>query len=218
MPAIAVIDDRQSDRETISKVIQSLMKEPGKEGWIVIADDPPSDEREIVAWLDEHDAVVLVADWRLNEGAKGARVVNYEASALVREIRQRRPAFPIWIVTGYKNEVMDYLKDVENIVDRREFMQNAEVLVSQMVRAGQRRHEQQREQFRRFDELAQKVAKGEATVKEKDELRGLQGFVQAELQGVVNLDGAIGQIEQLLDEAEGLRRTVEGRLRRRKEG
>src|ERR1700728_3342689 len=90
MPTIAILDDRKTDRETIRRVVVSTLKQvEGGGSWKVVSDDPPSKERDVLQWLDENDAPVLVTDWRLNEGAKGTRVVGYEADRLIREIRAK---------------------------------------------------------------------------------------------------------------------------------
>src|SRR6185312_11083203 len=175
MPAIAILDDRKNDRETIARVVTSTLKQMKQDDrWKVVAEEPPSKERDVLHWLDENDANVLVSDWKLNEGAKSQRVVNYEADALIREIRSKRPTFPIYVITGFETEARAHLKDVENIFSRKDFTKNSESVVPQMVRAGTRRYEEQRELLARMDSLARKVAGGGASAKDRKELQGLQ--------------------------------------------
>src|SRR5437016_9423409 len=105
MPAIAIVDDRKDDRETIGRVIRSTLKKlKQSDSWSVVSDEPPLKEHDVLQWLDENDATVLVTDWKLNEGAKGKRVVNYEADRLIQEIRTKRPNFPIFVITGFESE------------------------------------------------------------------------------------------------------------------
>jgi len=108
-------------------------------------DSPPPRERDVLQWLDENDATVLVTDWKLNEGSKGRQVVTYEADRLIREIRSNRPSFPIFVITGFASEAQSHLKDVENIFSRESFTKGADSIVPQMLRAGQRRYDEQRE-------------------------------------------------------------------------
>ena len=213
MPAIAILDDRKNDRETIARVVTSTLKQMKQDDhWKVVAEEPPSRERDILHWLDENDANVLVSDWKLNEGAKSQRVVNYEADALIREIRNKRPTFPIFVITGFETEARAYLKDVENIFSRKDFTKHSESVVPQMVRAGTRRYEEQRTLLARMDSLARKVAGGAGSVKERRELQSLQGYFQAELPGIADLDGVLKQFEETKKNADALRQRVERRI------
>jgi len=217
MPAIAILDDRKNDRETIARVVTSTLKQMKQDDrWKVVAEEPPSKERDVLHWLDENDANVLVSDWKLNEGAKSQRVVNYEADALIREIRSKRPTFPIYVITGFETEARAHLKDVENIFSRKDFTKNSESVVPQMVRAGTRRYEEQRELLARMDSLARKVAGGGASAKDRKELQGLQGYFQAELPAIADLDGVLKKFEEAKKQADVLRQRVERRIARTK--
>src|SRR5689334_13280202 len=100
MPTIGIIDDQKGSRESLVRVIRStLNKLKVSDKWSVVSDAPPRNESDILEWLDQNDATVLVADWRLNEGSKDKRVVNYEADRLIETIRATRPSFPIYLVT-----------------------------------------------------------------------------------------------------------------------
>jgi hypothetical protein len=214
VPTIAILDDRKDDRETITRVVRSTFKKLDEAGeWQVVSDEPPSKERDVIHWLDENDATVLVSDWKLNEGAKSKRVVNYEADFLIREIRGKRPTFPIFIVTGFENEAREHLKEVENIFSRKDFTKNAENLVPQMIRAGRRRYEEQRDLLTRMDSLARKVAVGGASAKNRTELQSLQGYFQAELPTIISLDGVLTEFEKTKKKADALRERVQRRIK-----
>jgi len=215
MPTIAILDDRKDDRETIGRVVVSTLKRiDGGSKWNVVTDDPPSRERDVLRWLDENDAPVLVTDWKLNEGAKGKRVVNYEADRLIQEIRAQRPSFPIFVITGFASEAHSHLKDVENIFTRQDFNKNAATIVPQMIRAGTRRYEEQRDLLTRMDAVSVRVATGRATPEDRAELKGLQGYFQAELSSIVSLDSVLGDFEAAKTRADTLRKKVERRLGR----
>lgn len=217
MPAIAIVDDRKSDRETVGRVVNSILKQLKEdERWTVILDEPPAKERDILHWLDENDATVLVTDWKLNEGAKSERVVSYEADSLIKEIRRKRPTFPIFVITGFASEAQGHLKEVENIFSRHEFNKNAATVVPQILRAGLRRYEEQRDLLTRMDELARRVATGKASKKERDELKSLDGYFQADLPAIVTLDSVLGELEQVTKRADVLRRKVEKRVKNTK--
>lgn len=214
MPAIAIVDDRKSDRETIGRVVKSILKQLKEDKtWTVVLDDPPAKEHDILHWLDENDATVLVTDWKLNEGAKSERVVSYEADRLIKEIRGKRPTFPIFVITGFESEARVHLKDVENIFNRKDFTKNASTVIPQILRAGYRRYEEQRDLLTRMDVLARKVAKGKASTKERDELNSIDGYFQADLPAIVTLDAVLADFETVTKRADALRRKVEKRVK-----
>jgi len=213
MPSIAIVDDRKDDRETITRVVTSTLRKMKElHDWGVVSDEPPSRERDVIHWLDENDATVLVSDWKLNEGANSQRVVTYEADRLIKEIRDKRPTFPIFVITGFESEARAYLKEVENIFSRQEFTRNADQLVPQMIRAGTRRYDEQRNLLSRMDTLARKVAAGSGSKKTKAELKSLQGYFQAELPTYINLDEVVKEFESAKNRANALREKVQRRL------
>jgi hypothetical protein len=217
VPAIAIVDDRKNDRETIQRVVASTVKKLNEaENWQVVSDEPPSIEKDIIPWLDENDATVLVTDWRLNEGAQSQRVVNYEADRLIGALRAKRPTFPIFVITGYENEARAHLRDVENIFNRQYFAKNADNIVPQMIRAGLRRYDEQRNLLTRMDILARKVAKGKALPKDRAELESLHGYFQAELPSIISLDGVLAEFEEIQKKSEALRQKIDRRLNKEK--
>ncbi len=182
MPTIAIVDDRPADRETIRRVVASTLRQLGRtDTWSVVTDDPPKDQADVVSWLDENDAAVLVTDWRLNEGAKDNRAVAYEADALIAAIRSRRPEFPIYVITGFESEARGHLSSVENVFSRDYFADNAAVLVPQMLArwpaavcgaaqvAGTRRR------------AVESRGRGRCDHAQREELSGLHGYFAADL-------------------------------------
>jgi CheY-like chemotaxis protein len=217
VPSIAIVDDRKGDRETIGRVLRSTLKKLKEtDSWHVVSDEPPSKERDVLHWLDENDATVLVTDWKLNEGAKGTRVVSYEADRLIKEIRAKRPNFPIFVITGFESEAQAHLKDVENIFSRQHFTRYADTIVPQMLRAGLRRFEEQRDLLKNMDSLARQVAAGTASAAQRAELNSLQGYFQAELPAVISIDSVLTEFETAKRRAEALRRKVQRRLTSKK--
>lgn len=217
MPTIAILDDRKGDRDTITLVVRStLRKMKQDDNWDVVSEAPPSKGRDVIHWLDENDATVLVCDWKLNEGAKRQQVVNYEADLLIKEIRAKRPTFPIFIITGYQDQARTHLKEVENIFSRAEFTQQADDVVPQMIRAGGRRYDEQRELLTRMDSLSRKVAVGGASVKNRLDLKSLQGYFQADLPTIINLDEVLTEFEKTKKKAQALRQKIQNRINRRK--
>jgi hypothetical protein len=194
-----------------------MLKKLGQtSNWSVVPMEPPKAERDVFHSLDENDVTVLITDWRLNEGSKGQRVVNYEADRLIAEIRQRRPTFPIFVVTGYKGEANAHLRHVEGVYDRTDLANGLENILPQMLRAGQRRFDEQREMLARADVLARRVAAGKATADERKELNGLQGLFQAELPTLMTLDGVLSEFTSIEKRANTLLRKVKSRIAKSK--
>ncbi len=213
MPTIAVIDDRKPQRETLCRLIKSTLRKLKRDDqWTVIGDAPPSDEEDVLQWLDECDATVLITDWKLNEGASGRRAVNYQADRLIREIRNKRPAFPIFVVTGFKEMAHPHLSHVEGLFSRNDFTTTVDTILPQMLRAGQRRYDEQRLLLSKLETLARSVASGEATVDERERLQGLQGYFQTDLPTIINLDGVLSEFESLQRRADALRKKIQARL------
>ena len=214
MPTIAILDDRKNDRDTIGKVVISTLKRLGKtDYWSVVMDGPPSKEYDVIEWLDENDAPVLITDWKLNEGARGEQVVNYEADALIREIRAKRPSFPIFVITGFESEARSYLREVENIFTREQFTRGAATIVPQMIRAGLRRYEEQHKLLGRMGDLSRRVAIGTATSSDLGELQSLHGYFQADLPSLIDLSVVLKQFEDAKAQADALRSRIQARLR-----
>ena len=166
-----------------------------------------------------NDATVLVSDWKLNEGAKSQRVVNYEPDRLIHEIRIRRKNFPIYVITGFESEARAHLKEVENVFNRKEFTKNAwkRMWKLKMIRAGlPHSYEEQRELLGNMDSLARKVAAGRSSSKDKAELKSLQGYFQTDLAAIVSLDGVLTELEEVAMKADKLRQKVERRIRKKK--
>jgi len=217
MPTIGIIDDQKSSRESLARLIRSMLKKMKvSDRWSVVSDGPPPNESDILEWLDQNDATVLVADWRLNEGAKDKRVVNYEANRLIETIRARRPSFPIYLVTSYPNDAEPHGQNVESIYARNVFVNDIQSLLPRMMRAGLRRHEEQREVIQRVDVLARKAALGKASAKDKTDLVDLQGYVQTDLRNLLTLDEVLGEFETIQQKADKLRKRISQRLKGKK--
>jgi hypothetical protein len=185
--------------------------------WSVISEQPTPDERELLHWLYQHDASALVTDWRLNEGAANERVANYEADVLIRAIRTIRPTFPIFVVTGFAPDARAHLRDVENVFTREQFNDDILNIVPQVVRAGLRRYEQEKELFARMDALARKVATGSALAADRSELSSLHGYFQAEMPPLIRIDQVFKEFETIKIDTESLRQRIQARIDREKE-
>jgi hypothetical protein len=116
------------------------------------------------------------------------------------------------VITGFEDQARTHLREVENIFSRKDFTRNADDVVPQMIRAGRRRYEEQRELLTRMDSLAHRVAVGSASAKQKTELKSLQGYFQAELPTIIDLDGVLTEFEKTKKKADALRRQVERRI------
>jgi hypothetical protein len=211
MPAIALVDDRKDDRATIERLLSATLSILGYKGWEVVSEGPPADKNDIFSWLDEHHATVLVADWRLNEGVTRERVAGYEADVLIKVIRMQRPSFPIFIVTGFPDAAHAHLGEVEKICNRTEFVSNAKTIVPQIVRAGQRRHEELGKLWSELDVLAKRSASGNATSEQKERLSQIQGIVQVEFPGVLDLDTILDKLEAFRKRADALRKKIDAK-------
>jgi hypothetical protein len=67
-----------------------------------------------------------------------------------------------------------------------------------------------------MDWLARRVAGGKASIKQHNELKSLQGYFQAELPTVMNMDAVLSEFEGAKRKAESVRKRVERRIKRTK--
>jgi hypothetical protein len=222
VPAIGIIDDRDQPRETLARAIEvNIPKELKGVGWMVNDSPPLSRLNDYPSWLRENDIAVLIVDERLTEQTKtGIGHVDYDGHKLVDFLRIRLPDFPIYIVTAFPNDtaVKDRFKDVEEIVDRKNFTRSAKKTVPRLIRAGQRYFDNFQEQLTELSTLSQKIALGEETDADVDRVKALQIFLQMPF--ITDPETArsksLTELEEKLSEFDALKKQIEVHLKKGK--
>lgn len=210
MPALAVIDDRADQRETVVRLISAHLPE----GRWEILDSPPLPQlASYAAWLRSNDVAALILDEKLQEHFDD-EPIDYEGHDVVECIRERNPTLPIFVVTAFEKdeELLRRFADVEEIINRNVFAEKAKEYVARFIRSGNRFWSEHEGAMRRLGEIAERIAIGEATDAEKEEATGLQARMALTLQlpEVAERSEELRKLEELLIELDRMREDAEG--------
>jgi hypothetical protein len=162
MAAVGVIDDRRDLRETLVRRIKAELRED----WECMSTAPLLEMEEYPAWITGNDVAVMLLDERLNEQVECCEAFSgYNGHDLVTFLRERMPTFPIFVVTSYKDdeELRKKFRDVEDIIERKEFLKRAEEYVPRFIRSGQKFIEVFESELNELAIRADRIAKGVAT-------------------------------------------------------
>jgi hypothetical protein len=210
---IAIVDDRQEMRETVAKIIKLDLAELQLD-WNVISCAPLPNVNDYLAWVQENDVCVLVLDENLSEEhAHGSDAVSYPGHAVASLLRKQKPDLPQFIVTSVAaSQDLDASgADLEDIIARRDFVENSSKYVQRMVRAGQSfvgRYE---------DDLAELTRIADAVVNENVSQADLNaaGAIRAKLQMAYDIE-EIRTLQNWLIRAEEATKALEGSLEKLK--
>src|SRR6185436_4101904 len=117
MNSIAVLDDRQEQRQTVMRSINLALPN----NWSCIECPLLDDYEGYADWLTLNDVCVLLADQVLNEqDAGGDLVVDYKGHQVIESIRKTFPNFPIFLISAYTDDedLQDHLADAEDVLTR----------------------------------------------------------------------------------------------------
>ena len=133
-------------------------------------------------------------------------------------LRKNLPDFPIFVVTTHADDQdLQYSKsDVDDIINRDKFNEEPETFVRRIVRAGQRFFEQYQSELNQLAQLSEKIAIGQATQADSNQLLALQAkigissvhnnFEKSEL--ISTLSGQLDQFNVIKEKIESLLKDV----------
>ena len=173
MPAIAVVDDRPPQRETIRRLIEANLPED----WVCLEYSPFTDLEDYLRLLtgEDDDVAVLVLDERLHEQPDDANGhVEYSGHDVVTYLRGRVPEFPIFVITSYPDDLAEMFGAMDGVISRADFNPGAAEYVQRLVRSGQKYLGTHAAELTRLSELAAEIARGEASDGDRDEIQALQ--------------------------------------------
>jgi len=170
---IGIIDDRDDQRETLKTNLELSIPK----NWEVIDTQPLQSVRDYPCWITENDVALILLDERLNEQGRKGRYASYKGHELVDFIRKSFPTFPIFVITAYPKDpdLIERFKDVEEIIDRTEFYKKKDGYVPRFLRAAQKFVEAHHAELEKLSELAEKIAKGNASKNELSDMKAIQG-------------------------------------------
>lgn len=216
MSLMTMLDDRAEQRATTVRIIRTVLPE----GWDCTECPLLENRADYPDWLIRHNIDVLLVDQVLgDEAPPGLPAVDYKGHEVVESIRGVLPNFPTYIFTAQRDEDLPaHEGEVEDVIERQQFIHDPEKFVFRMIRAGQRFHEEHERQLREMTTLATKVASGTATEDEKNQLKNLQISLGTPTAAAVNVsrEDALGDAENKADALEELITHIDRLLREAK--
>jgi len=216
MPTIGIVDDRDDQRQTLSRFLATQVAHP----WEVIDTAPLSKKESFTSWITEHEVSVLLLDERLNERQDGKRrFVAYRGHELVEFLRKTLPNLPIYVVTSYPDDadLKERFKDVEDIIERRQFYEKAGGYIPRMLRSAQKFLEAFRNELETLARGAERMAVGKASVREIQQIKAIQTKLSVAFptEYVENRQAYLSKIEANVKQLLALKQKLE-HIRRKK--
>lgn len=180
MPTIAIVDDETRYRNLdVKGVNRNLPK-----GWNAIGTAPFERLADYPSWIAENDVAVLIVDEELgNRSASPKGHVRYKGHDLVQSLRARNKTLPIYFLTDYAGNtpVKAQIPAVEGVFDKTLFRRDRPAYVKRLIRRGKDYFNSVKDQLADLNTLSLKIAKGEATNKEKMDVAAIQTSLELPL-------------------------------------
>jgi DNA-binding NarL/FixJ family response regulator len=210
MPTIAIVDDETKYRNADVKGINRNLPN----GWSAIGTAPLERLTDYPSWIAENDVAVLIVDEELgNRSASPTGHVRYKGHDLVQSLRARNKTLPIYFLTNYANQkpVKDHIPAVEGVFDKKLFRRDRADYVKRLTRRGKDYFNSVRDQLADLNTLSLKIAKGEATAKEKNDARAIQTSLELPLltESFNTRSEWLGEYDKKVKEFEALKKQVQ---------
>lgn len=216
MPTIGIIDDRRKLRRTLALKLSTQLSAE----WQHVDSDPLPNLSDYPGWISENEVVALIIDERLHEQAADSKShVTYNGHDLIDFLRKRYASLPIFMVTSHADDLplQRRSKDVEDIIIRDEFIQNAQKYVPRITRASQQYFETVQKQLTELSEVSSKIATGKATKKDKARAKAIQAHLQTPFADQpTDRSEWLGKMEDELKELGHLKEEIEDYLKKKK--
>lgn len=214
---IGIIDDNFDQRETL-RLSLGVYLENNDSTFEVIDIFPFVTEtfQEYFQWIKDENIVCLIFDERMNnETENGIGPVGYRGDQLVSIIRERFKDIPIYVITSNKgdDELTAKFSEFEDIIERQEFIDEGDKYVDRIIRATQRYLDENKKELQTFQKLSEKVASGEYSDEEYDNLLALQTKLHLPLDVTLNdRQEWLDQYEKTILELEKLKTELQSKL------
>ncbi|MBK7862485.1 MAG: hypothetical protein IPJ65_28535 [Archangiaceae bacterium] len=180
MLALAIVDDRKSMRTTVQRQIEALVA--GR--FSVTEHDPLPSPLDYPSWVIDEDVSALIIDERLNEqkGA-GGKHVSYTGHEVVDELRKAHDGLPIFVLTSYSSDdaLVARIDRVNVVMDRRTFLSKPAPHVTRIMRDAELFADARDAQLLELGQLAEAIAGGSASPKQKKQAKLLQAKLNIHL-------------------------------------
>ena len=215
MPTIAIIDDN-SDQSSTAKVNMEMELENLSSSLNVITSFPFRDQNDYFQFIEDNDVCVLVLDEQLNDQAfnEDEGPVGYKGSQLVTTLRTRLKELPIFALT-----VIPTAKDLsskyplyEDIISRKEFINNTEAYVPKIWRAAKNYLKENLDNFSRFNEITKEISGGNKDENLIKELRALQAKLELNFSGFEDRNSWLNEYENQINNLESLNDLIKSKI------
>ena len=176
MKNIGLIDDKDKSRRAFMLKL-NLELEKSYVGWKVIDSKPFQDPETYRQWISENKISVLIIDQRLDEEKlDDGSYVKYFGSDLVKILRIYFKDIPIYCITNI--EITEHLKNALSyfnlILGRKKFDDDLDNYLNSFIKSGISFYTEFKEELARLGDLSEKIAIGEATEGDIEEIHALQ--------------------------------------------
>lgn len=214
MPTIAIVDDDTRLRNLdVNGLSRTLPK-----GWSAIGTAPFQHLSDYPSWIAENDVAVLLVDEELgNRSISPVGHVRYKGHDVVKSLRTRNKTLPIYFLTDYPNNppVKAQESAVEDTFEKGRFRRDRAGHVKKLMRRGKDYFNSVKDQLADLNTLSLKIAKGEATAKQKNDAKAIQTSLELPLltETFNTRSEWLEEYEQKVKEFEKLRKEVQKYLK-----
>ena len=214
MPTIAIVDDETRYRNTDVEALKLNLPK----GWTAIGISPLERLSDYPSWIAENDVAVLLVDEELgSQSSSPTGHVRYKGHNLVKSLRARNKTLPIYFLTNYGSQapVKDQIPAVEGVFDKKVFRRRRADFIKRLTRRGKDYFTSVKDQLAELNDLSLKIAKGEATAKERKDAKAIQTNLELPLltESFNDRSEWLEQYEQKVDQFEKLKKEVEQYLK-----
>jgi hypothetical protein len=176
MRNIGLIDDKDKSRRAFMLKI-NLELEKKFPDWHILDSKPFKEIGEYRQWILENEISVLILDERLDEEClEDGSFVKEFGSDLVKELRVYLKDFPIYCITNI--EISEKLKNALSYfnltLSRKRFDDEMDNYLNLFVKSGVSFYTEFQKELARLGELSEKIANGEATTEQINEIQSIQ--------------------------------------------
>lgn len=214
MATIGIIDDRDVDRKMIVRFTKLGNDQPG---WDVIDSAPFEQLDDYPSWIAAQKISALIIDERLDEALINGKAVSYQGHNLVDFVREHIKNLPIFVITAHITDTLlqDRFKDVEDIIDRRQYGRDYPKYVPRIVRSAQQYTLVFQEELSQLSTFAQKIAAGRSiTENERNRAEAIRTklSIAYPIESLSNINNWVNEATNIIEQLEELRKDLENRM------
>jgi hypothetical protein len=214
MKTIAIIDDKEASLKSFKRQITNALERLYPE-WKVIARKPFLDISEYPQWVIENEISVLILDEQLDgEAVVDGKNAEYSGHDLVKELRKRFKDLPVYSISSYavSEDLKKSLSYFNLILSTGDFDNDNDTdnYINLFVRSGINFYNEYQKELGRLGELSTKIAIGEATHEDLEEITSLQTrlLIPHITAGLENREVYLNELGKKIDEI----KTLQGKL------